>query len=267
MAKVDAAAIAALKALWETGDYVLESSLITFIDMLADAAEDHGHTASGGPGSATGDAGPVVNLQSGLAAAKPAAPAVGDIYVETDTATVYACYVAEAWVQLGREEPYVHGADRHTNVTRHHFSRVSGHIDAQVTSHLGYSLLLLPNNQPRYAFFTFTVPDRFVSFTSIKALWLSDGDGGNIYWQLGAVYAAAGEPAITHTDAPAMGVTANAGAGIFNLEEPANPLALVDLAKGDTLGIIFYRDPTDPLDTLADSCFLLGLRFTYTAEQ
>ena len=267
MAKVDAAAIAALKALWETGDYVLESSLITFIDMIAHAAEDHGHTASGGPGSETGDAGAVINLQSGIASAKPGTPAVGDVYIETDTATVYACYVAEAWVQLGREVPFVHTVDRHTDVTRHIFIPPTSHTDATVTSYLSYPALLLVNNQPRYGFFILTVPDNFVSFVSAEALWLCDNDGGNIYWQLGAAYAAAGEAAQQHTDAPAMGLTANAGADLHNLTEPTNPLTLADLAKNDTAGIILFRDATDVLDTITGALYLLGLRFTYVADQ
>ena len=267
MGKVDAAAIATLKALWETGDYVLESSLVTFIDMLADAAEDHGHTAAGGPGSETGDAGAVVNLQSGLAAAKPATPAVGDIYVETDTATVYACYVAEAWVQLGREVPYVHGVDRHTNVARYKFIPPTQHTDASVTSYLAYAGVLLVNNQSRYVYFTFAVPDDFVSLLSVKALWLCSNAGGNIYWQLNAVYAAHSETASQHTDAPALAATANLGADLLNSQAPANPLSLSNLAKGDTLSVLLYRVPTDDLDTITGDLYLLGLTFAYTAEQ
>jgi len=60
MAKVNSAAIAALKALFETGDTLLQSSFEEIMDAIAEAAQDHTHDASGGSGSGTGDASSVV---------------------------------------------------------------------------------------------------------------------------------------------------------------------------------------------------------------
>jgi hypothetical protein len=54
--KVDADKIAEIKSIFETGDFLLEESFIKLIDIVADAAEDHEHTSSGGPGTGTGDA-------------------------------------------------------------------------------------------------------------------------------------------------------------------------------------------------------------------
>ncbi len=101
MGKADSSAITAVKALFETGDTLTEESFGELIDLIAEAAQAHQHLSTGGDGTGTGDAGPVINLQSGAAAAKPGSPAVGDIYVETDTSKVYACYSAGSWTEVG----------------------------------------------------------------------------------------------------------------------------------------------------------------------
>lgn len=59
MAKVDSSAVAAVKALFEAGDTLTEQGFAELIDLIADAAEAHEHTATGGDGSGTGDASPV----------------------------------------------------------------------------------------------------------------------------------------------------------------------------------------------------------------
>ena len=100
MAKVTSSAITAIKALFETGDTLTEEGFGELIDLIADAAEAHQHLSTGGDGTGTGDAGAVINLQSGAAAAKPGSPSVGDIYIETDTSKVYACYSAGSWTEV-----------------------------------------------------------------------------------------------------------------------------------------------------------------------
>lgn len=104
MAKVTSSAIAALKALFETGDTLTEENFASLIDAIAEAAEAHQHLSTGGDGTGTGDAGAVINLQSGTAAQKPGSSAVGDIYIETDTSKVYACYSAGNWAEVGDKE-------------------------------------------------------------------------------------------------------------------------------------------------------------------
>lgn len=91
---------AVLKAYFETGDQPTESQFAEVFDRIQEGIQEHGHTASGGAGSGTGDAGPVVNLQSGTAATKPANPEVGDVYVETDTSKFYVCFSAGSWTQI-----------------------------------------------------------------------------------------------------------------------------------------------------------------------
>jgi hypothetical protein len=105
MSKADGERIAAIKANFQTGDTLAETSFADLIDAIAEAAEAHQHLSTGGDGTGTGDAGPVINLQSGAAAQKPASPAAGDVYVETDTSKVYICYSAGAWTEVGDGEP------------------------------------------------------------------------------------------------------------------------------------------------------------------
>ena len=99
MAKVDATLIAAIKEYFEAGDKLSETGFNTLIDAIAQAAEDHAHTPTGGSGSGTGDASPVTGLQHGTAAQRPGSPSPGDIYVETDTEHLLVCFTAGAWVQ------------------------------------------------------------------------------------------------------------------------------------------------------------------------
>lgn len=115
--------------------------------------------------------------------------------------------------------------------------------------------------------FAFKVPDDFVSFSSLKAVWGSLAASGNMYWVLKAYYAAAGEVYNTHADDPVKGVTATGGNGIINVQEPANPLTLASLAKGDYLGVYFDREGSSGSDTLNSDMWLLGLLFTYVAKQ
>lgn len=165
----------------------------------------------------------------------------------------------------------IHGAAKHNNVTRELFLPANeGHIgtgDSWNLDEYGVALKLANGNGPD-VFFTIKVPDDFVSFVSVKAVWESPAASGNMFWVLWALYVASGEAYDTHQDyAPVKAVTATAGAGIVNVQEPANPLTLADLAKGDYIGIDFYREGSDGLDTLDADVNFFGLLFTYVAEQ
>lgn len=124
----------------------------------------------------------------------------------------------------------------------------------------------LANSDEPVIYLTMRVPDDFVSFTSIQALWVSAVAGGDMYWYLTATYASAGEAWNTHFDAPAIGVTATGGANIFNLQAPANPLTLANLAANDYLGIRFSRNGANALDTLNSDMYLFGLLFSYVGK-
>lgn len=143
-----------------------------------------------------------------------------------------------------------------------------GFVEAGTTTNFGYYGCvqgLADGNEPKVVFVR-KVPADFVDFISVKAVWASPAAVGNMYWQLTARYCAAGEVYNTHQDAPALGVTATLGANKFNVQEPANPLTLADLAPGDRLGIQFYRVGIDALDTLNQIVNFMGLEFTYRAR-
>lgn len=63
MSKVTSERIAAIKAHFETGDKVTEVNLGDLIDALAEAAEAHQHKSTGGDGTGTGDAGPIIGTR------------------------------------------------------------------------------------------------------------------------------------------------------------------------------------------------------------
>ena len=164
----------------------------------------------------------------------------------------------------------IHGANEHTDVTRELWIPVTeGHISDGTAAMQGFYPTVRGDanlREPRVYFLT-KVPDDFVSFISVKAVWFCSAASGNAYWKWGATYAASGEARTTHTDYPEWGVTATGGGWIMNVQEPADPLTLPNLAKGDYIGLGFDRDGTHANDTLENSFYLLGLLFTYVAEQ
>lgn len=162
-----------------------------------------------------------------------------------------------------------HGADKHTNVTRELFiPATEGFVSTGTLINLGmFSAVRCADTEHSQIYWTIKVPDDFVSFVSVKAVWLSTAAAGDMYWRIQADYAASGEAYTTHGDNPAFGATATGGNNIINVQEPANPLTLSELAIGDYLGLWFYRNAGFGLDTLDTAADLLGLLFTYVAEQ
>lgn len=175
--------------------------------------------------------------------------------------------VLEIW---GAPAPAVHGADKHTDVTREVVLPANAGFVETGTPNLFSSYGVVDGGanawEPR-VYFIMKVPDDFASFTSVKAIWSSIPAAGNMYWQIHSHYGASGESYFTHGDQPAMGVTATGGGGIHNVQEPANPLTLVNLAAEDILGLYFSRNGTDANDTLDGAMRLFGLLFTYVANQ
>ena len=166
--------------------------------------------------------------------------------------------------------PIPHGAPEHTDVTRELWLPANeGYVKAGTPAFQGYYSIVWggANLDEPDVCFTIKVPPDFVSFTSVKALWSVDAAAGNMYWGFYVYYGAGGESRSAHSDFPGLGVTANGGLFIQNVQEPANPLTLANLAIGDYLGIRFYRKGSDALDTLDIAAYLYGLLFTYVANQ
>ena len=165
--------------------------------------------------------------------------------------------------------PAEHGAAKHTNVERELFIPLYDDSNANVTLYFGiqpYCSLDLADDLLSSVRANIKAPDDFVSVVSVKAIWTS-GAMGNMYWKMRSVYGAHGESRTTHGESPAYGATANTGASYTNIQEPANPLTLPDLAKGDAIGLMLERDASHASDTIGASVYLLGFLFTYMAEQ
>ena len=165
--------------------------------------------------------------------------------------------------------PCVHGAEKHTDVTRERFIPAFNDSAANTTLiALDYgSAIRFAAAQIAGTFFYFKVPDDFVSFVSIKLVWVSGAESGNMRWRSDAQIGAKGEVYYEHLDETAEGETATAGADIINEQESPNPLTMTALAKGDYIGVRVMRDATDPNDTLNAAVDVLGILFTYVAEQ
>lgn len=162
-----------------------------------------------------------------------------------------------------------HGAEFHTDVTRELFIPVYNDVNGGATLALkgAYSVIELADGAAGNIYVSIKCPDDFVSFTSLKMVWMTDAVAGNMRWRTTAYYGAAGEVFNLTTETPAQGVTANGGAGIINVQEPANPLGLAGFALGDYIGFKTTRDGVHADDTINDLVRIIGLLFTYTAEQ
>jgi len=163
----------------------------------------------------------------------------------------------------------LHGIAQHTDVSRDFFipacSGYSTGVQGFISSY--WPVVILADGASLIAYLSMKVPNDFVSFTSVKAVWSSPAAAGNMRWRIMAGYNADGEALNFHSDGPAEGVTATGGADIVNVQEPANPLALANLAKGDYIGFRLSRDGTAGTDTLNDAVNIIGILFTYVAEQ
>ena len=115
--------------------------------------------------------------------------------------------------------------------------------------------------------FTFKVPDDFASLVSAKLVWESPAGSGMMMWRMSAEYGAAGQAYNTHEKVGAYGTTATGGPSVINVQQAATPLTLPNLATGDYVGIVVYRDGVDASDTLNDVVNILGLLFIYNAKE
>jgi len=169
------------------------------------------------------------------------------------------------------DSPVVHGAAKHTDITRELFIPAFEGFCLYGSESADYSpyssLKGSANLDEPQVIFTTKVPDDFVSFTSLKAVWVSPAAAGGMVWEFWAAYASAGQHYHQHVDIEEANITDTAGANIINAHEPLNPLNLPDLALGDYLGISFNRYGSMVEDTLDDAVYLLGLLFTYVANQ
>ncbi len=111
------------------------------------------------------------------------------------------------------------------------------------------------------------VPDDYISFVSVKAVWYVPRLNENMYWYLEAGWTRAGD-LVGYEAAWPPAATPSSGSDIINVQEQeGSPLSLTGLQAGDFLGLIFNRYGTEPEDTLTADPNFFGLLFTYIAKQ
>lgn len=163
----------------------------------------------------------------------------------------------------------VHGHAKHTDRTRTLFLPPSGvkYTGSGTTYYHMPTVYGDANVDAPWAFCSFKVPTDFVSFNSLKAVWVSPAAAGNMYWRLLSYYKAAGELVFQHWDSPVYGVTATLGANLMNVQDAPNPLSLANLAAGDYIGVMFERDGSNVADTINAAVQFHGFLFSYEADQ
>jgi len=164
----------------------------------------------------------------------------------------------------------VHGADKHTNIAKKLFlPATSGFVEAGTVkkgSEGFYGVVQgAANTDTPKVHITDRVPEDFVSFTALKAVWTSPAVSGNMVWFFKVAYAALGEYCLWGSDNPSPKTTPTGGWNIINAQESG--IELVDIAAGDYFGITFERQGSDALDTLDDTVDLWGFLFEYIANQ
>jgi len=226
--------------------------------LLADGTREAAHLII------TDGAGHYLQVPQLTSAQRDALSAVNGMIIYNITTGQFERYEAGSWGALGAGE---HGAALHTNVTRELFLPVYGYTSGEIAFWGYHSSHSLADGEDKNCNFSLKVPDDFVSFTKLEAVWGCSAAAGNMYWRFQAYYHASGEIYSLHDDLPALGTTATGGANILNVQEPANPLTLASLAAGDYVGVFFRREGSNVLDSLAASVEMIGLLFTYMAEQ
>jgi len=160
-----------------------------------------------------------------------------------------------------------HGSEAHTNVTRTMFIPC-GNKYTGGTHFVNYDSIALDPTSDEYVQFDFRVPSDFVSFGSLKLVWMGDSSATAGYdWRVSptADYAAANEGYTTHQDTPADSTIDVAATR--TIYETDIGFTLSSLALGDYVGVEITRDADHADDTYEDDILVMGLLLTYTANQ
>jgi len=162
-----------------------------------------------------------------------------------------------------------HGPANHTNREREIFiSAEEMYTTLARGQTFNRPIITFPDAADNYAYGWLRLPTDYVAFVSVKAEWLCLGAGvADLYWQTGIYWCGAGDLGNDDSDLPALGVTTSGGAGIHNIEEPANPIAGITMSVGDSVGIHFRRDGINVLDTLNADMQLVGVILRYISDE
>lgn len=161
-----------------------------------------------------------------------------------------------------------HGSDKHTDVTRYKFIPIGSYTTSTYSKVGVWLVAKLDATTPEACYFIFRVPSDFVSFTSLKVVWMGQAGGtlGND-WRCDpqARYAADGEIVTTHSDTPAISTIDVAATSTIYVTDVGFTLAA--LASGDYVAGEILRVADAAADTWETDINVLGVLLAYTAEQ
>lgn len=164
------------------------------------------------------------------------------------------------------QSPAVHGANKHTNVTREIFLSPFGYSSERAVFRLlaDYGCAYLTDATSQIVAVTGKIPDDFVSLVEVDLVILAAAANGNMYHKIDWTFAANGESYTTHSGDTGWITSALVGG---NLTEIAIAGALAGVAVGDYFGIAVNRDATNALDTINNDVIVIGFLVKYVAEQ
>lgn len=169
---------------------------------------------------------------------------------------------------MGFEAIGEHGPAQHTDQIRELFIPCGNYATGQQAYVGYYDTSKLADATADTMNFSFKVPDDFVSFVSLKAVWISGvvgTPGQDWYGCILCNYSAEGEAYNAVTDNPGYKVIDVPAINTIYATDLGS--VLLGLAIGDYIGASLRRWGDHASDTWADGVWVIGLLFTYTAEQ
>ena len=188
---------------------------------------------------------------------------------------VYGKAEADVAIAAHAEDPDVHhssihGADKHIDIARKLFlPATAGFVEAGTVAlgSEGYYGVVRgeANTDTPKVHVNGRVPEDFVSFVALKAVWSSPAVSGNMQWYLKVALAPVGEYCALKVESPSPRTTATSGWNEINASEGGITFELA--AKDDYFGISFIRQGSIGSDTLDEIMELYGFLFEYIANQ
>tara|TARA_Y100000310_G_scaffold2728_1_gene3537 strand:- start:5301 stop:5975 length:675 start_codon:yes stop_codon:yes gene_type:complete len=153
-----------------------------------------------------------------------------------------------------------------SNVSKDLFIGVPYSIGAGTVTFRGYHVVInVGANDDLNVYYSYKVPDDFVSFGSLSVVWMSPAASGDARLYLATQWAASGESYSNSSEVDSYAQFATSGANLFNVTDKGT--AYSGLAKGDYVGVRIIRQGSSASDTLNSTFYLSGLLFSYTGVQ
>lgn len=163
----------------------------------------------------------------------------------------------------------VHGADKHTDVTRELVLDLFPYTDAGGALHTegAFGAYRFETAETGMCYFKGKVPDDFVSFIDCNVIWMGKGDTAGQDWRMRTrlLYSAVGEAYNAHDEAPGDQVL---DVTVLEKKYPQDPgFSFTNLAIGDYIYVQIQRKGMEADDTYDGQIYIDYVLITYTAEQ